>query len=221
MKLAIPFIENLVEIGPGEVFSLIIENQNLFRKISESLKKQIDNDTGDIVLSDEKAIVSMSKKAVFIDDFIPFRINSKALLTKISSALEKASVSEKNFMRTAELLNLIENYFDELCLDFPYTIECTKLNISSLIKSVSITLVDDYKNSLEALLDYFNIFTEFNGETLFVLMNMRTFFNDEEMKDFAYNVKLKQFQVLLLESTERERLEGMPKLIIDKDLCEF
>lgn len=46
-------------------------------------------------------------------------------------------------------------------------------------------------------------------------------FLDEEIELFVKTVKLRQMQVLLLESSSRQRIDGIKQLTIDCDLCEI
>ena len=62
---------------------------------------------------------------------------------------------------------------------------------------------------------------ELDRDRLFIMVNMRTFFSDDEMKIFIESVCLHDFKVLLLESVSFSRLENVRRYTIDEDLCEF
>ena len=62
---------------------------------------------------------------------------------------------------------------------------------------------------------------ELDRDKLFIMVNMRTFFSDQDMEMFAESVCLHDFKVLLLESTSFSNLKNVKKYIIDEDLCEF
>lgn len=62
---------------------------------------------------------------------------------------------------------------------------------------------------------------EFDREKLFVMVNMRPYFQDEEMELFTQSVAMHNFNVLLLENHEATKLNYTKRFVIDGDLCEF
>lgn len=82
---------------------------------------------------------------------------------------------------------------------------------------------------------YFNAlfgmdFTDFTSEEKHILVNvlnetvminMRTYFSDEEMERFSESVRLHDFKVLLLESSSLSKLKNAKRYTVDADLCEF
>lgn len=66
-----------------------------------------------------------------------------------------------------------------------------------------------------------SLILDFEPKKLFVFVNLRSYFLDEEIELFVKTVKLRQMQVLLLESSSRKRIDGMKQLTVDCDLCEI
>lgn len=66
-----------------------------------------------------------------------------------------------------------------------------------------------------------SLILDFEPKKLFVFVNLRSYFLDEEIELFVKTVKLRQMQVLLLESSSRQRIDGIKQLTIDCDLCEI
>ena len=62
---------------------------------------------------------------------------------------------------------------------------------------------------------------ELDRDRLFIMINMRTYFSDEEMERFAESACLHDFKVLLVESSSLSRLENAKRYTVDADLCEF
>lgn len=62
---------------------------------------------------------------------------------------------------------------------------------------------------------------ELDRDRLFIMINMRTYFSDEEMESFIQTVVLHDFKLLLLESTSRPILKNVKRFTVDEDLCEF
>lgn len=220
MKIAINYLLEPISIEAGETACLCIENQKLFRKIVQELHMQIAGQEGSIVFSVGDSLVKPQKAILMLEKFAPFEINTKEIINKISLALEKEAMNEEHYLQTMELLSQIERYFDTIS-DMNYNIKLSRLDFNSLIKAVSPMLIDDYDNPLEAILDYMDYITEFLGAKLFVTVNLRSFFADEELGSMVETIKAKGFKLLLIESIERSRISGVNTTLIDSDLCQI
>ncbi len=221
MKVFSTYFNTLIEIGQGKVFLLAIENQHLFRTLLENIYRQVDGEEGDIILSKNNAPISISKNADIIESFAPFDMNSKSVISKITSIMEKTAMDESHFLKTSQMLTDIERYMNDLSFDLPFDVECKKMSMSSIIKAVSVTVADDTVSEIEKILDYMSFIADVDKQKLFITVNIRSYFADDEIRELVQAVERKQLRVLMLESTAREKIENVPQLIIDKDLCEI
>lgn len=62
---------------------------------------------------------------------------------------------------------------------------------------------------------------ELDRDKLFIMVNMRSYFSDEDMENFTESVSLHDFKVLLLENHMSPKLTNTKRYVIDIDLCEF
>lgn len=221
MKIASPCFSEVIEIPEGTTFELVLENQNLFRSFLEDLRFQFEGGDGSSVLSVDNTPVPISKNVDILDNFAPFDINTKTMLSKISSFMEKTAVDEEHLLQTSALIAEIENYMYELSFSFPFRTECRKLNISSVIKAASVFITDDGKSAAETVVNYMTALTELDKSRIFIAVNMRCFFSDEEISEIVKETETRQLRLLLLENTARTRIDGVERLTVDSDLCEF
>lgn len=221
MKIASPCFSEVIEIPEGTTFELVLENQNLFRSFLEDLRFQFEGGDGSAVLSVDNTPVLISKNVDILDNFAPFDINTKTMLSKISSFMEKTAVDEEHLLQTSALIAEIENYMYELSFSFPFRTECRKLNISSVIKAASVFITDDGKSAAETVVNYMTALTELDKSRIFIAVNMRCFFSDGEISEIVKETETRQLRLLLLENTARTRIDGVERLTGDSDLCEF
>ena len=221
MKLVCPYFVTPLEIKEGEPFSVTIENPSLFRHFLEDIHMQMEGVDGESVLSVDNVPVSFRKYADILENFAPFDINTKSLLSKVSAALERVAVDERHYLATSEVLAGAERYIMELCFDFPFRVECRKLNAGAFIKMASPSVAEDFAHPLEAVLTYMQIMLDFEKDKLFIAVNMRSYFDDEDMARFVQEIHRKQFCVLFIESSSHPLIPGVGHLTIDRDLCEF
>lgn len=221
MRIACPYFDSLIDINEGVPFHLIIENQPLFRRFVEDIHSQLSGGNGDTILSVGNTPVAMNKYADILENFAPFDINSKTMLSGISAAIEKVAVDENHYMETSQLIAEMEKYISELSFSLSVAIECRKLNIGTIIKAAAVAIADDFDNVIEKIISYMSLILDLGGQKLFMTLNMRSYFSDEEIEEFIGEIKRKQLCVLMLENCARKKITGTEQLIIDSDLCEF
>lgn len=216
-----PQMETRLRFGQGTVPSLVIESPAFLRRFMESLYAQLRGEAGELVLSEADQSIELSGWAEIIDNCFRLELNTKSLLTKITAQMERMAVGEAFFLKTADLLQRVENYIGELAFSFDCDLVCNRCTVGGLVKAMGVALRDEYEEPLERVLDYMELVREFDRDKLFILPHLRSYFSDEEMERFLRTVLDHRYRVLLIESTERKKLQGEWRITIDNDLCEF
>ena len=221
MKFVYRDMGHILSFDNGYVNELVIENKKMFLDIVNSIAVQVDGGHGECVLSIKDKPVEISKYVDLTVQFAPFELNRKSLLTKLYSALEHKALLAENYTQTGNLLVEIERYMLYLSEELPFDVNCQKLAIGAIIKAVSPEIDDGEKSVLEKIFAYMELVRELDRDRLFIMVNMRSYFNDSEMEAFTESASLHGFRVLLLESTSQSKLRNTQRYIVDEDLCEF
>lgn len=221
MILAHPQLGSVLQIDGERICSLVVENPNFFRALLWDMNRQIQGLPGETVLSKDSTPVDFGKYVEIIDSFLSFEICRKNLITKIISHMESVAVDELHYLKTVSLLGRLEQYLAELSFDLPCSIVCDKLNIGNVIKSVGIAIADDYGNDLERLLDYMELIRELERDKLFIFVNLRSYYADEDVEAFLDSSLQHAYRVLLIDGVSKKILQNEHRLTIDVDLCEF
>lgn len=221
MKLIYKNIGHVLRLGDGYAVELIVEHRNLFFNMVTNLTEQIDGGRGDAVLSLSDKPVELGRYADITVQFAPFQLNRKTLLTKLCATLEQKALQAENYVETGELLSQLEAYVHTLAFDLPFEIDCKKVAISPILKAISPEIDENEKSTIERVFAYMELLRELDRDRLFIMVNMRSYFSDEDMERFIESACLHDFKVLLLESTSRTILKNTKRYTIDADLCEF
>lgn len=221
MRIVSPLFCTELVIDSGAPFTLVIENRTLFRHFIEDLRRQVGGESGKLVLSEDNRPLRVKDNIDLIDGFAPFDINTKAVLSGIADEIAKKAVDAGHYLRTSELMSELYGYIDELCFELPFSVECRKLDVKSIVKAAAVSVVDDYVDPLEKIIDYMSIRRDIDGIKLFVTVNMSSYFETDGLDMFMKTAACKDFGLLMIESFDRKLAEGMKKLVIDADLCEF
>lgn len=185
------------------------------------IKKQMENVDGDTILSINNEPVRFCKCADLITDALSMEINNRKILSKIVTAIEKRSMDSVYYEQTQQLLTRIEAYINELCLDFDAEIGCENLTFQHVLKAAGITVADDYECLIDRIYAYMELVREFEGDKLFIFLNLSSYVEFEQMQRFSDTVIGHSYRVLLIDSHDFEKLNNEKRLIIDRDLCEF
>lgn len=222
MKVAIPYIDQIIDTDNGKVNTLVIENQKLFGTIVEDVYKQITGDEGQVVISENNKPCNVAKKVEVLSQFVPFNINTRPIITLLNSELERISLTDEYYENSMKMLSKLEKYVYDLCNELPFDVSITKKNVSILIKAVGAEIRNDYCSIAEKVIEYMDLIRTLEKmEKLYVLVNYRSYITDDEFRLFSDTVLSHGFHILLLESSSRERLLTEQRITIDNDLCEI
>ena len=221
MKLVYGNMGHIISFDSGYANELVIENKKMFFDLVNSIAEQADGGRGDFVLSIKDKPVEFSRYTDVTLQFAPFQINRKSLLTKLYASLEQKSLLAENYRATGELLGEIERFVLRLSEDMPFEVNCQKLSIGSIIKAISPEIDEEDKTPLEKVFSYMELVRELDRDRLFIMINMRTYFSDEEMETFIESVCLHGFRIILIESSAQSKLKNTKRYTVDEDLCEF
>lgn len=214
----IDFVFNTEERG---VHTLVIENQCMFRNLLIDLYNQSQGNDGRSVVAYEYKPLPFEKYCEVLSQFVPFSLNKKSVVTKIGPLLAKRAVDSEYFLKTTELMTEIESLMYELAFDLDADIEFNSINVESLIKSVGVSLKEEYESLAEKIIDYMELVNNLERKKLYILINLRSYISDEEMIYFIETVLQHEFDVIIIESAERPILKGEIRYIVDESLCEI
>lgn len=221
MKLVMKGIETIVDCSQNQICTVVIENQKLFYEVVEDIERQIQGLEGESVLSENNQILKMDKYAEQLMQFVPFDLNKKSLISRITSYMQKIAADEIHYEKTSEFLAAWEKYCMDLEFELPVSIEFTKINMDVLLKSSGIMISDDYVSLAEKILDYIQLIEYFECKKMFILVNMRSFVENEEMQKFIDAALTREYQIILLDNKEYPLLKSEKRCVIDADLCEI
>lgn len=219
MKIILPHVDYVFECADEKMCSIVIENQKLLYTIICDILRQVQGDDGETVLSENNQVIEISKYAELITQFTPFEINHKNLLNKVVAEMQKIAVDELHYMKTQQIVSEWERYLIDLSTGMVGNLNFSKLLADTLIKSAGIEFDDIYESLAEKILDYFELVEEYDKKKLFIMVNLRSYLSDEEMKRFMRDVLARKMQVLLIESSERSVLDEEKRYIVDADFC--
>ena len=221
MKLWLEGLQQPLLMDGESVTTLVIENQTFMLNVLKDIYAQCQGESGIAVLSCNDKTVDMAHGVDLLADFVTFDGNRKSLLNKILHVLEKTANDDVYFQRTQKLLAELECYLNDLSMDQDVDLAFDKLSLNNLLKSVGMRVIIDYNKLIERLFAYMDLVRRFEGEKLFILVNLRSFVSLEDMELFMQTVVVHDLRVLLVDNQAYPLLPLEKRRIIDRDLCDI
>lgn len=208
-----------IDFENKSIFSLIIENKKLYRKIIDDLINNIGIEDGNIILSKNNKLIVPEKEIFIFSDYFNFDIN-KFVLNKYYKELKTLSENEF-FNETIEIKEVLRNYITKLIEnDYPIKLE-EDLDISQILKAFGIKFQRN-EDFLLNLFEWIKILNELLGYEIFFFINLENFLSNDELVEFSKFILYNKYKVVFLENFNRNKLSDEDNLIIiDNDLCEI
>lgn len=208
-----------IDLEDKSIFSLIIENKKLYRKIIEDLINNISIDDGNIILSKNNKLIVPEKEIFVFSDYFNFDVN-KFVLNKYYKELK--NLSENDFFdETLEIKEVLRNYVTKL-VENEYSIKLEEdLDISQILKAFGVKFQRN-EDLLLNLFEWIKILNELLGYEIFFFINLENFLSNDELVEFSKFILYNKYRVVFLENFNRNKLFDDDNLIIiDNDLCEI
>ena len=132
MKLIHPDWNHQIILDDGASSMISFENPEIFRKYFLELQSQIQGEDGKFVLSQDSEELSFSSNLLLIPSVLSIDMGDKRVQNRLQSTLKAAVISDDLFIRTQEILSLIERYAEEVSEQFPYSIRYNEPDSSAL-----------------------------------------------------------------------------------------
>ena len=110
MKVAIPYVDRIIDTDNGMINTLVVENQKLFSMVVEDIYQQIAGKEGRIVISEANKPCNVAKKVEILNQFVPFELNTRTILSHLNTELERISLTEDYYEGSMKTLSEPENH---------------------------------------------------------------------------------------------------------------
>ncbi|MBQ6449615.1 type II-A CRISPR-associated protein Csn2 [bacterium] len=222
MKMRLPgFDQELVWTSTQHVNELIVENSQFFRRIIQDFYQHEDDGSG-ISLIDQGQALDFASDIETVINPTQLDFNNRRVTLNFFKLLTQASLNENNYLPTQELKATLASYLVDL-------VESTQINfqigtddfaLTQLAKAVNLHLISD-ENFLTRLIEYQEVMRELGKVKLTVWINLRSFLTNEQLQQLLAANNERELNALLLESTPRQPIRSLPRMIIDKQLCQI
>ena len=207
------FEENMVNI-------LVIENKAMLVQVINELYIQSNGEEKGFILSDNARVIKMDKYCQVILEPFSIDCNDRKIIAKLYQEIENIAV-EDMVQETMEMNSLISIYVDKLCNQVPYGMNYSiDIKPASILKLAEVKVDCDANSILGNLMDYMSLLNRICSVKVFVFVNIKELFEEEELMKLYEFAFYNKYYMLLIENSYTKYDNVLEKvMIIDRDRC--
>lgn len=217
MNLYYELLEDKIEMHPGQICCLTIENTQEFRSVIKDVlgpKERIS------FFNMDKQVPE--KEINIIDNVYHLNLNDRQLMNRILKELETRMFEEVTLTDTIELNNTISEYIAMLIheSDLPLIFN-DEFDPKAMLKALGISVREESDSFIEHIIDYLSVMLKFGDIKVFIFFNLKLYLDENELMILS---KFAEQEELILVDIERVNLTcdsptSLHDILIDEDLC--
>lgn len=202
------------------------EDKTIFSKMVFGIQSACNGNAVEdgISITDEN-MESKIKNCIFVWDLFNINLNDKKIMNELVKYVQQELNNDMDQLKEfASHYNYCVNEIEKLALELPIEVSCShELNIPDFLKAMSLKVSDIFSDTLLDKVHKYIDIIKFTGiANLIIFVNMKQFFNEEELIEIYKYAVYNEINILLLESSEcNKALEYEHVIVIDKDYEEF
>ena len=222
MNLITDYFEKSFEIKSNILNTLVIEDTNVFTKFLKSFIEVKNKQSEEIEIIEDLKRVDVSRTTDIIFDLFSMKANNENIIKKLNAEIEYELNSEDMYSKKIEIESMLTNIIDDLIYRSRFSLKSSEINYQNLFKAMSLEFDYDKASILECLIEYMRNASELLNKKLFIIVNLDSFLNEDELIELSKFLQYNQIKVLALQNKIIREVMSCENLrIIDKDLCEI
>lgn len=162
---------------------------------------------------------SAVKNLQLVQSPIHLEFNNKQTDRYLANILEEKML--ENYEEKIQVENDLRQTIYNHLLDLPIQIDILgDLKIKQLVKLFEVTVVDDSESDLGSLINYIELMETVASSGLYVFINLKNYFLDDEVSEFYRYCIENEINILLVEN-KVGKIDLEKNFIIDEDSCEI
>ena len=201
------------------VNELVVESQAYWRQLIQDLYDHQEDGSG-ISLTKDGHALDFSSDVEVVTNPLNLDFNHRRVMLNLFKLLTNTALSENHYLPTQQIKTQVASYIVDLVesSQINFQVATDDFSLTQLAKAVNLHLVSD-DNLLVRLTEYQEIMRDLGQTKLLIWLNLRSFLDDNELAQLVTANAERELDCLLLESTARNKLINVPRMIIDQDQC--
>lgn len=208
-----------IELQENQIPVLVIEAPETFSVLIQELYRSKQGGEKKFLLSESDKLLNMGKSLELMVNPFAIDVNEKRIVQKLYQEIE-SQVQEQLVLETAEIHSKLISYLEEIVgkIAYPVTFDLEE-NVLGLMKTYNVRLEAESITLLEKLVEYFELLHQLCRIEVIVCVNLKSYLSEAELRQLYEAMFYEKISLILLENTQREKVEGERICIMDRDGC--
>ena len=222
MKLVHPDLQFQIQFTDATIPVCMVESPIWWRAIQKELLAQTQGEDGKWVLSEHDKELKINKSVELLLNPLRLEENQRRIMNAFLQSFSKTAVNEVYWKKGQELNSIIQAFFSELEMEYPFEYRInSEIDFAALAKAMGIQIETEYESDLERLLQYCILTQDVMHTKLYIFFHLHVYFTEKELELFYQEIKQRNWNVLLMESSIENPRSDEKYYIIDQDNCEI
>ncbi len=222
MKLAHFALDTPFTWQEDNICTLVLENNKFYRDTITKLIEQSSTGVGDFTLSESNEVLAFDKYVEVISDVF---VADASINKSIISGLQKELSNHARFEMAEEWIEIfgqLNRLISRLSYGSDVDVAFDDINdVSALLKLYRLRPDCDNLCFSEKIIMYMDLLRKYCKKQLFVVVNIKACFTDEELDCFYRDVIYHKLNLLCIEHHDSRLSHYEIKKILDSDMCEL
>lgn len=222
ISISYPYLETKIVLDTNSPFVLKIENPHEFFKVVNELSEAFYGRNSLFSFWDDDKELKIDNVGELLLNNFEINFSGKKIVNLLYKKLQQIYFNGENIVKFNEINASVGKFLQDLFMSVDLSIDYDELGFEELLKSCCVKPSETYESLLEKIICYINIFVELKNINVFVFVNLKSVFSDEDLAALYRHCALQKVSLLLVESENgRPFLEDERGIIITEDLCEI
>lgn len=216
--------------NPHDVRLVFLAVLNMFKRrghfLAEGLNAEAATDLKNCYLSVNEKLevlydeeVAFAKNVDFVANLLDIDVNQKKIVQRLYEEIE--GVLKQQLINELTGLNAnVVDLLEKAVFHVPYDVVFEpRMDIGGLLKLFRVKIRNEDLELAEQVIHYIRLMHSILGIKLFVFLNMKMYFSEDELREIYKIASYENIQLLLIEGCQKNSLENEKLWIIDQDLC--
>lgn len=198
---------------------IVVENPDSFTSIVTQLSQECEGKEHEWILSEDDKILKLDKLAEFIDNPLQIDFNNRKILGKLYSSM--LEICNEDVFKKNEINLVFIKHLEKIINSLPYEYVSYDMEFewTNLFKLYNVKIEVESSSLLEKIIEYIKLLSFLCKTKIVVFLNLRSYLDVNKIAELQKMALYYKVSILLVESTEREKIPNSHMIIVDKDNC--
>ena len=207
------------ELRTGVNF-FVIENVKMLRDVISDFERNIEDNSGNFMLSNNATEISMKDKCMLIINPFDLNFEDSKMIKCVYDDIKRNMLDEDHMQETMNIMESLRQYVEKMLFDYDIELRNnSSLDLLKLLKLYNIMLEGEDETFLNRIILFMRAAYKLMKTHYFIFVNLGTFLDEDELELLNQECLYADSVAILLENTYNTDSNKYNLTLYDRDLC--